>query len=162
MIGAPVIRVVDCHVARETEAGWKYLLLLRAPGHLDAGHWRIVTGKIEGAETAWQAALRELHEETGFTPLRLLAVPYVNQFYEWQHDRINAIPVFLATVEFNEPPSLNDEHTDYRWLPIDEAVDHLGWPGQREGLRVADRLLTDRRRPLNSLEVDFGDPAHHR
>ena len=91
MTATPVIRVVDCHVARQAAAGWEYLVLRRAPNRLDAGRWRAVAGKIEPGEAAWQAALRELREETGFDAQRLLAVPYVNQFYEWQRDRINAI-----------------------------------------------------------------------
>jgi dATP pyrophosphohydrolase len=150
---APVIRVIDCHVARETAEGWRYLVLQRSPGRLDAGRWRIVTGKIEDGETAWQTALRELREETSLTPVRLLAVPYVNQFYEWQQDRINAIPIFLAVVASDATPTLNAEHTDHAWLPLDEAADRLAWPAMRDGLRAADALLTDPRAPLESLEV---------
>lgn len=168
MTGTPVVRVVDCHVARDTPQGWRYLVLRRAADREDAGSWRAVTGKIEAGETAWQTALRELREETGFEAQRLLAVPYVNHFYEWQHDRINAIPVFVAVVEADEP-ALNHEHTEHRWLSVDEAAALLAWPAQREGLLTADALLTGYPLPVEALEVDLGadsgadigDPAHH-
>lgn len=152
---APVIRVVDCHVARQSSDGWEYLVLRRAEGRVDAGRWRIVTGKIEDGETAWQAALRELREETAFEPARLLAVPYVNQFYEWQHDRINAIPVFLAVVDSDADPVLDGEHVDHAWLGIDAAAERLGWPGQRDGLRAADLLLRGGEHPAEALQVDW-------
>ncbi len=168
MTRTPVIRVVDCHVARETPDSWQYLVLLRAPGHLDAGRWRVVTGKIEDGETAWQAALRELSEETGLKARRLLAVPYVNQFYEWQHDRINAIPVFVAIVGAGDV-ELNHEHTEHRWLAADDAAALLAWPAQRDGLLAAHALLSGYHQLVEALEVDLGadsgadlgDAAHH-
>ena len=154
MTGSPVTRVIDCHVARETSEGLEFLLLRRAPGRADAGRWRIVTGKIEDGETAWQAALRELREETGFEPFRFFAVPYINQYYEWQHDRINAIPVFVALVD-DGSPVLDKEHTDFRWLPVTEAVASLLWPGQRDGLLAANALLTDDGDASEELDLEF-------
>jgi len=158
MTSSPVIRVIDCHVARDTPQGWRYLVLRRAADREDAGSWRAVTGKIEAGETAWQTALRELREETGFQASRLLAVPYVNHFYEWQHDRINAIPVFVAVVSLDAEVILNDEHVEARWLPLDGAADVLGWPAMRDGLRAADALLTDPRAPLEAREVLLPSP----
>ena len=135
----PVVRVFDCHVARKSGGGYEFLLLRRAAGKIYAGDWRMVGGKIEGAETVWQACLRELAEETGFTPARLLTVPYLSRFYEWQKDRVNEIPVFVAVV--SGEPTLDDEHDAHEWLSADAACARLAWPGQREGLRAAAALL---------------------
>ena len=94
---SPVIRVFDCHLARPVATGgYEFLLLRRASNKIYAGSWRMVGGKLTSEETAWQACLREVGEETNLSVQRLLAVPYVNRFYEWQHDRINDIPVFVA------------------------------------------------------------------
>ena len=155
----PVIRVIDCHVARPTSEGsdtYEYLVLLRAPGRVDEGRWRIVTGKIEGSEAAWQAARREFNEETQLPLTRLLVVPYVSHYYEWEHDRLNDIPVFLAVTEPGAAPILDDEHVDFRWATRDEALDLLVWPGQRDGLRAADLLLTDHHQPGHALEIPLG------
>jgi dATP pyrophosphohydrolase len=154
MTESPVVRVIDCHVARETPEGFEFLLLRRAPDRADANRWRIVTGKIEHGEAAWQAALRELREETALAPLRLFAVPYVNQFYEWQHDRINAIPVFLALVPSEAAVTLDEEHTDSRWFPAPEAAANLTWPGMRDGLLAAEAFLADPNAPAD-LEIDI-------
>ncbi len=59
--------MVNCYVVRPAElAGTHELLQLRrAPGEPLAGAWSVCRGGIEDGETAWQAALRELAEETG-------------------------------------------------------------------------------------------------
>jgi 8-oxo-dGTP pyrophosphatase MutT (NUDIX family) len=138
----PIVRVFDCHIARETAGGsYEYLLLKRASHKIYANTWRMVGGKLTADETAWQGCLRELAEETGLAAARLLSVPYVNRFYEWKHDRINDIPVFVALIRRGENPVLDDEHSDFVWLSLEHALERLPWPGQREGLRAADSLL---------------------
>jgi dATP pyrophosphohydrolase len=152
----PIIRVFDCHVARPRAAGsYEYLLLQRSKHKIYADSWRMVGGKLKPEETAWQAFLRELGEETRLPVARLFAVPYINRFYEWQHDRINDIPVFLALTVGGTDPILDDEHSDFAWLPLDRALGRLPWPGQREGLRAADALLGDDLALHPFLEVDL-------
>lgn len=141
---SPVIRVIDCHIARpDADGGYEFLLLQRSAKKIYANTWRMVGGKLESGETAWQGCLRELEEETALQAVRLLAVPFLNRFYEWQADRINDIPVFIALVAKDSNPILDDEHTRFEWLSLDEAVSRLPWPGQREGLKAANDLLRD-------------------
>jgi dATP pyrophosphohydrolase len=119
------------------------LLLQRASHKIYAGSWRMVGGKLAAEETAWQACLREIAEETRLPVARLLSVPYVNRFYEWQHDRINDIPVFVALTRAGTDPVLDDEHSDFAWLSPEVALERLPWPGQRDGLRAAAALLNE-------------------
>lgn len=139
---SPIIRVFDCHVARPVAGGgYEYLLLERSSHKIYARTWRMVGGKLHSDETAWQGCLRELAEETRLPIERLLCVPYVNRFYEWRHDRINDIPVFVAVTRSGADPVLDDEHSAFAWLPLDSALERLHWPGQADGLRAADTLL---------------------
>jgi dihydroneopterin triphosphate diphosphatase len=150
----PIIRVFDCHVARSTSAGqYEYLLLKRASHKIYAESWRMVGGKLKPDETAWQGCLRELAEETSLPVSRLLCVPYVNRFYEWRHDRINDIPVFVAVTRGATDPVLDDEHSAFAWLSLDAALGRLHWPGQRDGLRAADALLRDGQALQEFMEV---------
>jgi dATP pyrophosphohydrolase len=149
----PIVRVFDCHVARQRASGFEFLLLQRAPDRIYGGDWRMVGGKIAGGESAWQACLRELYEETRLSPTRLFCVPYINRFYEWQHDRINDIPVFLALTNGAEP-TLDREHVAAAWLAPDAACERLVWPGQVAGLRAALALLTEPTTLVSHLEVD--------
>jgi dATP pyrophosphohydrolase len=150
----PVIRVFDCHIARKTEAGSvEFLLLKRSTHKIYANTWRMVGGKLRPDETAWAGCLRELAEETRLTVERLLAVPYVNRFYEWQQDRINDIPVFLAVTPTGQNPVLDEEHSDFAWLTLDAALQRLPWPGQRDGLRAANALLEHGQALYDFLEI---------
>ena len=136
-----MVRVIDCHVSCTDAQGERlWLLLCRAEGKAYAGDWRMVGGKIAEDEPAWFAAVRELREETGLTVLEFYSVPYVNQFYEWQHDRVNVIPVFVAVVPHTEP-QLDNEHTEFGWFSTEQALKRLPWPAQRQGLAAASQLL---------------------
>lgn len=143
-------------MARPTAAGgYEFLLLRRASHKIYAGSWRMVGGKLTTDEAAWQACLREIAEETQLPVQRLLSVPYVNRFYEWQHDRINDIPVFVAVTRQGANPILDDEHSDFEWLPLDVALQRLPWPGQRDGLRAASALLLEGELLQGFLEVSL-------
>ena len=134
------VRVVDLYPYRRTSDGLEFLLLRRAEGGVYAGQWRMVGGKIRRGEAAWQAALRELDEETGRRPVEAWTVPSVNAFYEWQADRLNLIPAFAAELEGD--PALDREHDAFAWLPPEEAAARLAWPEQRRLLRLVARLLS--------------------
>lgn len=137
---ALVSHAVDVYPYRAGGAEW--LVLRRAPGRSDAGRWRMVGGKIRAGEAAWQTALRELAEETGWRPggglRQLWALPSVNAFYEWEADRVALAPAFAA--EVGGEPTPDDEHDAWAWLPADTAAGRLAWPEQGRLLRLADRL----------------------
>ena len=135
----PVVRVVDVYPYRRRADGLEFLLLRRAAGRVYAGEWRVVGGKIEAGEAAWQAALRELAEETGQRPAHAWTVPSVNAFYAWQTDGLNLIPAFAA--ELDADPVLNDEHDAFAWLSPAEAEARLRWPEQQRLLRLVADLL---------------------
>lgn len=150
------VRVVDCFIFRNNAEGDpEFLILCRAPHVMYPGNWRMVGGKINGEETAWQAAIRETREETGLSPLAMWSVPYLNLFYEWTHDRVNVIPVFLMQVDAAQPVSLDKEHDQYRWVPDSEAHQLLRFPAQREGLAMAVRIVRNPREFSSTLRIDL-------
>ena len=63
----PIRAFIISLVAMRQVGGKHEVLLLKRTDTL-VGEWCQVAGKIEEGETAWQAALRELNEETGLTP----------------------------------------------------------------------------------------------
>ena len=145
------IRVIDVYPYRFYADNLQFLLLRRAPDVEYAGQWRMLVGKIQGDETAWQTAVREVREETGQNPSRLWTLPSVNHFYEWEQDRINLIPAFAA--ELDGDPVLNHEHDDFAWLAPEVAAVRMDWPEQQRLLRLTTRLIHDGVPP--ELEVDF-------
>ncbi|UCD37103.1 MAG: NUDIX pyrophosphatase [Fidelibacterota bacterium] len=150
-----IVRLVDLHVMRWENGVPLYLVLQRSPGEIYEHVWQGVTGKIIPGETAWQAALRELGEETGLKPLRMWTVDHVNLFYESETDRVNCIPVFGVEVNRSEVV-LSREHTDSRWCSVEDAAELLLWDQQRKGLRAFHDMLTKSTGKLRWMAVTFG------
>ncbi len=125
---------------RETGQGVEVLLLRR--NHTLVGEWCQIAGGIEEGETAWEAALRELKEETGLTPERFYSGDVCEQFYEADRDAIVMAPVFVAFIDPNAVVVLNEEHSDYGWVSFNEAREMVPFAGQRRVLQqVEDEFI---------------------
>ena len=135
-----VVRVVDAYVFRKTDDGLLYLILKRAKTKRYEHLWQGVAGKIEAGESAPKAAKRELLEETGLKPKHMFVADHVSRFYEAHGDRINLVPVFGIEVD-SDQITLSDEHCDYKWVTLEEALEHLVWQGQKKGIRVVSDMV---------------------
>ena len=148
------IRVVDSYVFRQTDGGLRFLLLKRNKDKLYEHLWQGVAGKIEGGETAFKAAIRELKEETSLEPVRMFVADYVSRFYESHQDRINLVPVFGIEVDSSEV-KLSKEHVDYKWVDIYEALDTLVWRGQKESIQTVYDMVVNNDDRMRWSKVEF-------
>ena len=150
-----LVRVVDAYVYRKTENGLKFLILKRASTKLYEHLWQGVAGKIEAGETAPQAAIRELDEETGLKPKHMFIADHISRFYETYGDRINLVPVFGIEVD-SDDVTLSEEHCDYKWVTLDEALEHLVWRGQKKGIQVINEMVlsADERMRWSTIELE--------
>lgn len=135
-------KLIDLYAYRLQNGVPEYLLLKRSKGHIYEGHWRMIGGKVNESETYWQAALRELHEETSLKPIKFWTIPGVNQFYEHKTDTVHAIPAFAAELKTDAEPVLDDEHNEFRWFKLDDALKVIFWPEQKRLLSLTNNLLT--------------------
>ena len=76
------VRVVDCYIYRHTTDGIRFLLMKRNLNKIYEHLWQGVAGKIEKGETSSEAAVRELKEETGLSPVNIFVADHVSRFYE--------------------------------------------------------------------------------
>ena len=134
------VGVVDTYVFRKIQNGYKFLMLKRAKTKIYEHLWQGVSGKIEKGETAWQAAVRELKEETGLTPKRMFIADHVSTFYEENGDLINLVPVFGIETE-TKRITLSSEHSEYKWMDFEDAERTLAWNGQKKGIRTVYEML---------------------
>ena len=147
-----VVRVIDCHVMYKEDGLPKFLMLKRSQNKIYPGIWQCVTGKIESEEKPIDSAIRELKEETSLNPVQKWTIDIVNHFYESKYDRINLIPVF--GVEVNDiKVVLSDEHCNYKWCEINEALQLLTWNQQKNGLIEFNNMLTDQPQKLSLTKI---------
>ena len=137
------VRVVDCYIFNQTGKDIHYLLLKRNKNRIYEHLWQGVAGKIEKDETAWQAAIRELKEETSLKPFSMFAVDHISTFYESHQDRVNLVPVFGIEVK-DKKVILSEEHIDYEWLSFKDAYERLPWNGQKKGLSIVNDMITSK------------------
>lgn len=131
-----IIEMIQLHVFRQTpDDGIEHLLIKRAVDEpVFPNVWQVITGYIEESEKAWEAALRELEEETGLTAEHLWVIPHVGSFYNPQKDCIELIPIFAAEVKHDAMVHLSHEHQEYRWLSKEEAIAMSVFASHKQGI----------------------------
>lgn len=128
------VRFVDVYVLRGAPADPAILVLRRSNAGRSPGTWEAVHGAIEAGETAVQAALRELREETGLAPERLYNASRVEAFYRHAQDEVALIPVFVALVARDAVVRVSAEHDAFVWLAPTDALARVTWPRMRRAL----------------------------
>lgn len=146
--------LIEAHIFGRSEKGIEFLIMKRSEEELYPNIWQMVTGSIKEGEKAYQAALREIKEETGLTPVRLWVVPLVNSFYSHQKENICLVPVFAAEVIFDSAVEISSEHSEYKWMTADEAKKHLAWEGQRKAVDLIVEYFVDPGSELKFMEIE--------
>jgi dATP pyrophosphohydrolase len=134
------LKYIDVFPFARSPQGLQFLLLHRKATNSYPEIWQPVSGKIKSGETAWQAGLRELQEETGFVPQNFYALDHVSNYYLHAEDRVISVPAFIAEVALH-PPRLNHEHDAYAWLSLTEAKKRASWNPYRQALHAIPDLL---------------------
>lgn len=125
----------------KTQAGIEYLIL-----HYTAGHWDFAKGKLEPGENNHQAAMRELHEETGIKDVHICdgfiqTLEYA--FIDFHGLSIHkTVHFFVGEVPSKPEIVLSKEHQDYVWLPFEVALGRLTYQNARNVLIEAHGFVT--------------------
>lgn len=134
------IQYVDVFPYTYVDGDLTCLLLRRSPENTYPGVWQPVAGKVKNEESAWQAGLRELDEETSLKPINFYTLDHLSSYYLHRFDRIIHVPAFIVEVEMTAPV-LSKEHDKYQWLPLNQAAALASWKPYREALQSIPDLL---------------------
>ena len=140
--------------SREKKNGY-YLILKRCSKYLKDS-WQMVSGRIEKRETAWQAAIREIKEETGITPDALYSSNKIESFYEIEQNCINLVPIFIAFVDRKKTiVKLSDfEHDKYKWVTAADAQNYLIWDNHVELIQYIEKEFIQKK-PNSFLKIKW-------
>lgn len=108
-------------IYRKTPRGIKFLILYHGNNY-----WSFPKGKIESEEKSWQAAVREVREETG---LKLSELKFKKHFKAhetfsfWRgRERVFKIVIFYLAETKQPRVILSPEHEGYGWFTYREAL----------------------------------------
>lgn len=149
-IVAPFISV---YMIRHIEGQARFLIIRRdREPYKDI--WQPVTGKIREGEKAWQAALRELKEETGLIPDRFYSAEFIEKFYELNTEIIALSPAFVGFVNEDPDIKLSHEHRECRWVAVDEAIEKVVFYEQKAAFRHIQKYFVESE-PPEFLQVEM-------
>lgn len=131
--------VIVFHAADRAGGAWEYLLLRSRTGR----HWSFPKGHVEAGESDWQAALRELREETGLDGVKPVPNVYHQIRYRFRRGERpvdKQVSYFLAA-SAHASVALSGEHSEFDWLPFDQARERLTYDTDRRLLDQAQAHL---------------------
>lgn len=137
---------VQVHIIRLNSEINKYeQLILKRNGNTNPypNLWQVVTGRIEKFETPIETAIREVFEETGLVPNKLWNLPFLASFYNYRSNEINFSPVFVFEVYENSKINLSQEHSEYKWIQLDEISNFVIFPSHIEGTNYLKKYILD-------------------
>ncbi len=107
-------KIIEVAAAVLLRADGSFLLAQRPEGKAYAGYWEFPGGKVELAETAYQALCRELREELGITVTR--AHPWLTRIYTYPHATVKLH--FFRVYEWQgEPQGLEQQRLSWQSFP---------------------------------------------
>jgi 8-oxo-dGTP pyrophosphatase MutT (NUDIX family) len=134
-------------LVRRLRGRW-FLAAIRPAGKPE-GLWALPKGNVARGEKPADAALREIHEETGLEGRIVEKLGDIRYVYTWAGERVfKVVSFYLLRYQRGRIGDLQPQHAheiaDVRWLPLEEAPRLLAYKSERElAARALDALANE-------------------
>jgi 8-oxo-dGTP pyrophosphatase MutT (NUDIX family) len=137
-----VFLVVYCRIPK-----LEYLVLKRK---LHWKGWEFPKGGMEKSETIRQTIIRELSEETGLEPIK---IKRHNKTGKFKYDSATidergfigqSFELYSAEVSKGKVKIDLREHSGFKWVDFDKALDLLTWKNQKQCLKIVNSWVSGR------------------
>ena len=106
--------------------------------------WSLPKGHIEEGETAEQAAVREVEEETGIIATVQAPLGSINYWFVAEDRRIHkTVHHYLLRAHGGELSDADVEVTEVAWVPLAELDTRLAYADERRLVRRAAQILEE-------------------
>ncbi len=106
--------------------------------------WSLPKGHLEAGETAEDAAVREVAEETGITGEIIGVLGTIDFWFVADRRRIHkTVHHYLMRAVSGTLSDEDVEVTEVAWVPMNELIARLAYPDERELIGTATRLLDE-------------------
>lgn len=106
--------------------------------------WSLPKGHIEAGETAEQAAVREVEEETGIIGCVVAPLGTIDFWFVAEDRRVHkTVHHFLLRALGGELSDADVEVAEVAWVPLDELESRLAYADERRLIRRATELLEE-------------------
>ncbi len=155
--------MVTVFVVRADAAGasHEFLQLRRAAADEMGGTFQTVRGRSYAGETAVDAALRELDEETSLRPAEFYRLGSCEVFYLPAAETIWHSPAFCAIVDRSAEPVLNAEHDAARWVAATGARGAFMWASEWPVIDEICRVILQNGAARPHLRISLRNAASH-
>lgn len=119
----------------------------------NGGHWDFARGHVEEGEQEYDAARREIQEETGIRDLRFargFRAVYCLNFTRDGKPIVKDVVMFLAETH-QGAVRISEEHLGYVWVTYRDALPHFRFPNSKTVLRKAQGYLQKMRVERGSI-----------
>lgn len=129
-------------VVRRFNGVWQFVAI-RPKGRDDV--WALPKGHIDGIETPEEAAIREVREETGLRVGLDQHLGEISYRFRADGDQIfKQVTFFLLSWQSGSPMPQAAEVDEVQWVDLEQAVDLLTYPSERDIAVLAAEVLASR------------------